>query len=250
MKNWISLFWTYESEIPAGMGFPIFEKAHWLWLAGLLLVSLILLKLAAGRSAVFGEKLAHILGWSLLAMELYRDVVLILIGHYGIYELPLHLCSMAGFLCTLHMLFHKEWMGQVLYTLCLPGAMAALLFPDWVTYPPIHFMTIHGFVFHGTVVLYICLALLRRDIIPSLRALWKPMIFLCVIVPPIYVFNKIVRANYLFINVPSPGSPLVLLEKWFGNPGYLVAYGAVILLVMLGMDVGYMMCNHPLFNSH
>lgn len=239
MKDWISLFWTYESEIPAGKGFSHFGMAHLLWLGALLLISVVLLRLSAKRGKVSGDKLAQFLGWSLLGMELYRDLVLTLIGHYGIYELPLHLCSLAGFLCTLHMLFHLEWMGQVLYTLCLPGAMAALLFPDWVAYPAIHFMTIHGFVFHGAVVLYICLALARREIVPSLGELWKPVVFLCVIVPPIYIFNKLVHANYLFINVPSPGSPLVLLEQWFGNPGYLVAYVVVIFLVMAGMDVGY-----------
>jgi len=234
MQNWWQFFWTYETQIPDGLGFAQFGAAHLLWLALLSGLSILCLRRARSRRACL------ILGWSILAMEIYRDIVLLFIGYHGIYELPLHLCSLAGFFCFLHALRPRDWMGQVLYTLCLPGALAALLFPDWTRYPAINFMTIHGFLFHGAVVLYIRLALARREIVPDIKKLWKPVVFLCILVPPVYLFNKIFHANYLFINVPSPGSPLVLLERLLGNPGYLIGYAVLILLVMAGMDIGYL----------
>ena len=73
-------------------------------------------------------------GIFLVGLEVYRIAVLALIGKMSLYQLPLHLCSMAGFLCCLHAFFKWDWLGQVLYTLCLPGTVLALLFPDWVRY--------------------------------------------------------------------------------------------------------------------
>lgn len=130
-------------------------------------------------------------------------------------------------------------MGQVLYTLCLPGTVLALLFPDWVRYPAIHFITIQGFTFHAGIVLYVICQLLQHNIIPRLAALWKVIVFLLVVVPPVYLFDKKFHANYMFVNVPSPGSPLEWLASFLGNPGYLAGYAVLMLLCMVLMDAGY-----------
>ena len=174
-----------------------------------------------------------------MGLEVYRIAVLALIGKMSLYQLPLHLCSMAGFLCCLHAFFKWDWLGQVLYTLCLPGTVLALLFPDWVRYPAIHFITIQGFTFHAGIVLYVICQLLQHNIIPRLAALWKVIVFLLVVVPPVYLFDKKFHANYMFVNVPSPGSPLEWLASFLGNPGYLAGYAVLMLLCMVLMDAGY-----------
>lgn len=142
-------------------------------------------------------------------------------------------------LCCLHAFFKWDWLGQVLYTLCLPGTVLALLFPDWVRYPAIHFITIQGFTFHAGIVLYVICQLLQHNIIPRLAALWKVIVFLLVVVPPVYLFDIKFHANYMFVNVPSPGSPLEWLASFLGNPGYLAGYAVLMLLCMVLMDAGY-----------
>ena len=39
---------------------------------------------------------------------------------------------------------------------------------------------------------------------------------------------KSLTQTSLFINWPSPGSPLVIFEKWMGNPGYLIPVSYLI----------------------
>lgn len=215
----LSYFFTYEDEIPDGVGFSHFGPVHLLWLgvcAGLLLLFLHYYKRWGGRRRLLAERG---IGIFLVGLEVYRIAVLALIGKMSLYQLPLHLCSMAGFLCCLHAFFKWDWLGQVLYTLCLPGTVLALLFPDWVRYPAIHFITIQGFTFHAGIVLYVICQLLQHNIIPRLAALWKVIVFLLVVVPPVYLFDKKFHANYMFVNVPSPGSPLDWLASFLGNPG-------------------------------
>ena len=228
----LSYFFTYEDEIPDGVGFSHFGPVHLLWLgvcAGLLLLFLHYYKRWGGRRRLLAERG---IGIFLVGLEVYRIAVLALIGKMSLYQLPLHLCSMAGFLCCLHAFFKWDWLGQVLYPLCLPGTVLALLFPDWVRYPAIHFITIQGFTFHAGIVLYVICQLWQHNIVPRLASLWKVIVFLLAVVPPVYLFDKKFHANYMFVNVPSPGSPLEWLASFLGNPGYLAGYAVLMLLCL------------------
>ena len=119
------------------------------------------------------------------------------------------------------------------------GNRACAFIPGLVRYPAIHFITIQGFTFHAGIVLYVICQLLQHNIIPRLAALWKVIVFLLVVVPPVYLFDKKFHANYMFVNVPSPGSPLEWLASFLGNPGYLAGYAVLMLLCMVLMDAGY-----------
>lgn len=66
------------------------------------------------------------------------------------------------------------------------------------------------------------------------------MLFLTAVVIPIYWFDKRCDVNYMFVNWPSAGSPLVWLADRMGNPGYLIGYAALVFLCMLLMDAGYL----------
>ena len=52
--------------------------------------------------------------------------------------------------------------------------------------------------------------------------------------------DKRYDVNYMFVNWPSAGSPLVWLADRMGNPGYLIGYAALVFLCMLLMDAGYL----------
>ena len=139
-------FFTYGAELPSGVGFGMFTAAHFTWLAAGAIVIFVLALRYKGLSKQKRRHADKAAGWFLVALMAVRALYLVIVGYQTVYEVPLHLCSLAGFLCLLHSYKPYDWAGQTLYTLCLPGTLAALIFADWNYYPTIHFITIAGFL--------------------------------------------------------------------------------------------------------
>jgi len=233
----LSNFFTYGSDLPLGVGFPMFGAAHLLWLLFGTAVT-VLLAMKYKKSPEEKRRLMDkICAWFLVGLIVIRSCYLWAVGYLDIYELPLHLCSLAGFFALIHAYKNYDWLGQTLYALCLPGTVFALVFPDWTYYPPVHFITIEGFLFHFGVVVYVVFQLVSGRIRPRVKNLWKVFALLAVIVPPIYIFNKHFDTNYFFVNVPSPGSPLEWLASLMGVPGYLVGYTILALIITFVMEL-------------
>lgn len=240
--SYFRYFFTYETEIPDGVGFSLFGSWHILWLAVIAVLCVFYLRSYAKGSDRKKRILEYVSGFSMLVWILFRAVYIAALHEDFLYELPLHLCSMTGVLCAIHCVTKWKWLGQVLYSIGLPGTMLALLFPNWVFYPVIHFVTLEGFLFHTGIVMYVICMLYSHQIVPQLSKLWQVMVFLLIVVTPIYFFNKHFGTNYMFINWPSEGSPLVILANWLGNPGYLIGYAVLIALCIFLMDIGYALC--------
>ncbi len=221
-------FFYYEYELPPGVGFSLFGGGHLLWLLGLA---------AAMGGCVWWfcrmgkpRRMQRIVSLIPLVLEAARLVYLALRGYLTVYELPLHLCGLAVFLCALDAFTRWDWLGQVLYGLCMPGAVLALLFCDWAMYPLASFVSINSFLSHGLLTLVPILGLVSGKIRPAPRKIWKPFAFLAVTVPLIYLFDWAFSANYFFLRVPAPGSPLEWMAGFLGNPGYLLGYFVLLVL--------------------
>lgn len=240
-------FFTYGNDLPSGVGFCFFGIRHFTWLFVMAFFSVIFWRMYLRwerKKQLFADLL---LGCLLVVLILLRTLYLIVVHSMSMYELPLHLCSIAGVLCMIHSFLkqkgihaEKEWLGQVLYAVCLPGAVCALLFPDWNYYPAIHFITVEGFVFHIGIVMYVVAQLLTGGIRPRFRYIRQVLVFLVGITVPIYVLDKKLYANYLFVNWPSPGSPLEWIFHLTGEKFYLCGYALAILLAVICMYLGYM----------
>jgi uncharacterized membrane protein YwaF len=116
----------------------------------------------------------------------------------------------------------------------MPASIAALLFADWtIFYPALNFMNLYSYIWHGLLVLYPVLLRRTGQITLNIRHMHWVILFLCLVVPPIYIFDKIFGCNYFFVNWPVPGSPLQWLAGYMGNPGYLIGYAILTILVML-----------------
>lgn len=239
MKQCLQYFFTYETQLPNGVGFPLFGLRHILWLLGIALLCILFLKSYAKGDAKKRRRMECLSAFSMILWIGLRAIYIGVLQEPFLYELPLHLCSMTGILCALHCVTGWEWLGQVLYAIGLPGTILALLFPNWSFYPAIHFITVEGFLFHMGIVMYVCCMLYSHRIVPQLSKLWQVVVFLVSVVTPIYFFNKHFGTNYMFVNWPSEGSPLVILAHFLGNPGYLVGYAALIALCIFLMDAGY-----------
>lgn len=233
-------FFATQSELPEGVGFALFGPVHLAWLAGIALA--IPLGLGLLRSRPRAQALAA-RGGAACAVALVAglDLWLWSRGALGVGNLPLHLCELAPFLLLLFELTGWDWAGQTLYCLCLPGAAAALLFPNWTMFPQWNLINLQGFVLHALLIFCPLLEILRGRLIPRLGHLWKAWAFLACITPPIYCFNLRFHTNYFFLNAGSPGSPLDWLIRRLGNPGFLAGYGAIALAVTAGMYLPFVL---------
>lgn len=128
---------------------------------------------------------------------------------------------------------HCDSLAEIALCLFMPGAVLGILFPVWNVYPPFHYMTIHGFIYHALIILYPWLLFVSGNVRPRTKHIWQPVLFLCCIVPPVYLFNKKFDSNYMFINYPPANTPLKILADQIGNPGYLLGYAIFIFLMIL-----------------
>ena len=227
---------------PEAEGFGLFSAVHGIYLAAATLSALLLCLFYRRSGAEKRRRLRLVLASSALALELLRAVLLMISGNYTIGRLPLHLCAIAVYLSFFHALRGGRLTGQFLHAFCMPGALAALLFPDWSYYPGLHFMTVCSFALHILVFCTILMQVAGRDIRPDIKSLPQCLGIMLAIGIPVYVFDILTNTNYLFLNWPSPGSPLELFA-FLGRPGYLLGYIPLIAGVWLILYLPFVMKN-------
>ena len=227
---------------PESAGFGLFSAVHGAYLAAAALSALLLCLFYRRWGAEKRKRLRRGIAASALALELLRAVLLMLSGHYTIGRLPLHLCAMAVYISFFHALRGGRLTGQFLYAFCMPGAAAALLFPDWSYYPALHFMTLCSFALHILVFCYILMQVPCGDIRPDAKSLPQCLGAMLAAAIPVYVFDVLTNTNYLFLNWPSPGSPLELFA-FLGRPGYLLGYIPLIAGVWIILYLPFILKN-------
>ena len=171
-------------------------------------------------------------------LEIFKDLFLVHVHRFGLGYLPLHVCSIGIFVFLLREFLPlkkaKEIFGEVAVILIMPGALAALIFPDWTyLYPVLNFINLHSFLWHGLLVLYPLLLLIKGESEPGIKHIHYVLLFLCVVVPPIYVFDKKTGYNYFFVNRPEVSTPLEWIYNITGGKGYLIGYGILTVSVIL-----------------
>lgn len=238
-------FWKQQADILSGMGYPLFGKIHILSSVITILIVLILINhlLKVGsRKRMFIIKLIPVV---MLFMEIFKDAFLISVHRFSVAYLPLHVCSIGIFIFLLREYLPWKWakdfFGELAYVLIMPGSMAALLFPDWtIYYPVLNFMNLYSFAWHGALILYPLLLRISGLVKPLIKHIYQPILFLLVTTPLIYVFDKHFNCNFFFVNWPVPGSPLSYFESLLGNPGYLIGYAGLVLIILIivyGIDL-------------
>ena len=215
------------------MGFTLYGPYHLSWLF-LITVIVILAskhfkKLDAKSQTIVQRKLA----WFIVLFEIMKDIYLIATNEFSVNYLPLELCGLAIFAILYHSYTNSLMVGEMLYNLFLFGAIAALLFCNWTNRPMFGFMNLFSFIFHLALVMYCVMVLYAGIVKPDKKRIGGSVIFLAVAASIIYPLNKQLDTNFMFLNVPSPGSPLVPLEQILGNPGYIFGLTCIILLLWI-----------------
>ena len=222
-------FFTLEDRLPPGVGFTLWGPEHLRWL---------LICFALGLPLCLGyrrldrkgrDRLRRIAGWAVLALEAMKDLNLLVQGSLNLYYLPLHLCSLAVFFTFFHSLRPGPLLGNFLYSTCMPGALCALLFPDWTVYPAFSYHSAVAFLAHGLLTAYPLMLLSGSDLRPELRRLPGCLCLLLSLSGLVYLFDRRFNVNYMFLLWPSPGSPLEFFDRLWGNPGYQLGFLPLIL---------------------
>ena len=225
---------TVETILP-GRGFPLFGTIHLAWLGAFALITAV--------SCFYYRKLSPIgrMRWKrsvaalLIVDEVFKFTVLLVGGNLSWFYLPLHLCSINIFLILWHAIRPNRHLGSFLYTVCIPGALAALLFPAWDALPITSAMHIHSFTAHILLALYPIVLTAAGEIRPTLRQLPSCLGMLAVLAALVYGINQRLGTNFMFLMYAEVGNPLAWFYTHWGSHlwGFPVFAAGVIAVMYL-----------------
>lgn len=231
----MNYFLDTTETIPEGVGFPHFGLLHIIWLlvfAALTVANCALYRRLGSKGKLNWKLIVALL---LLADEVFKDVMLVIGGRFRLDYLPLHLCSINIILIAIHAWKPSKLLGGYLYTVGIPGAMAALLFPTWTSLPLGNFMHLHSFTVHILLAMYPIVLASSGELDPQVKRLPQYLLLLIGMAIPIYGINLLLDTNFMFLMSADPGNPLYLFELLWGN--HLYGFPVLITAVLLVMYV-------------
>lgn len=237
------MFFQTTDSIEAGVGFSHFDVLHICWLFFALAV-FVICSLHYRRISAHGKKRwRKSIAILLLIDELFKVIVLVCTGQYNASFLPLHLCSINIFIIALHAYRPSKTLSGFLYTVCIPGTMAALLFPSWTALPFWNAMHLHSFTVHILLALYPIVLTVNGELEPSVFDIPKSLGLLILMAVPIYAVNLLLNTNYMFLMFANEGNPLYWFAKNWGSHlwGFPVITVCVLLVMYFPMAL-YRLC--------
>lgn len=229
-------FLDTTGTIPEDVGFHHFDALHLTWLALAAIFIIGVSYLYKKQSTSSRSKTRKILAAALVIDELWKMFWLTVGSRYELEYLPLHLCSINIFLIVYHCFRPNKTLDNFLYIVCIPGALAALLFPSWSVLPLVNFMHLHSFTVHTLLVAYPVVLLVSGEIKPNIQELPKTLLLLFGFGLVALTFNLLFDENFMFLMYAEPGNPLYLFEEAFGS--HVIGFPVIIagiLLVMYGV---------------
>ena len=221
--------------IEDGVGFAHFSPLHLAWLAA---CAVIIALCCVWYKKLSEEKRDH---WRkavvalLILDELFKMAILFIGGNYTWDYLPLHLCSINIFTITWHAWKPSNFLGNFLYTICIPGALAALLFPSWASLPITSGIHIHSFTVHILLVMYPIVLTVAGDIKPDWKLIPKCMGLLVIMAAFVLGVNLLLDTNFMFLMYAEKGNPLALFEQMWGS--HLLGFPVIIVAVLTVMHL-------------
>lgn len=223
-------FLDTTQTVPDGLGFEMFDSTHLLWLGLFAVLTVVCCLHYRGLGETGRAVWRKIIAVLLVADELFKQVFLLIGSRWEPSYLPLHLCSINIFLAAWHAFKPGKLTGNFLYTVCIPGAMAALLFPSWTALPVANFMHIHSFTVHMLLAMYPIVLTVAGDIRPDVKYVPKCIGVLLVMAAFAWVINPVLDANFFFMAEAGEGNPLYWFEQNWGNHllGFPVLVTAIV----------------------
>jgi len=156
-------------------------------------------------------------------------------------RLPFHLCTLSAvIIIPLAVLSKNKLLLNFVYAVSLPGTAGAMLTPAMSYYGRYAFFSwqvVFFYVDHGLMALVAILCVVSGYFRPEPKQIPRVIVFFSLYAAVIFVVNKIVHQNYLFLNYPDEGTVMAMLAVYFGNPGYIVPLAAIAVLVIILMYI-------------
>lgn len=226
-------FFLLDKHLPEGVGINMYGPEHIIWLVVGAVICVLLCMIYRGMDKNGRYRLGLSVSGAIVFLEAFRIAAQIITGVFNATYLPLHLCGLAVYFTLIHAISGNALLGDVLYGICMPSAICALVFPDWIRYPILNMQSIQSFLAHILLASYPIMRMAGGDLRPAAKRLPKCLLFIMAFAVPMYFLNKLLGTNFFFLNWPSPGSPLELFEKPLGNPGYILGYIPMLAAIWL-----------------
>lgn len=211
------MFFKTQDNIPEGLGFAAFGPTHLLWLlAGLIFcvaACIFYKRLDEGRQ----NSMRRVLGSYIFLQEMAKNLVLVILGEFSWGYLPFHLCGINILLIAFDVIKPTKVVRNFLYYFAIPGAMLALLFPNWKEVPFWNFFHLHSFTIHILLVLYPLLLVSTGQVDTHIKSAFQAVLLLVVLAVPVYGLNLLWDTNFMFLMQPDSGNPLELFEQLLGS---------------------------------
>ena len=232
-------FLDTTGTIPSGVGWAHFDTTHFVWLAVAALtiaLNCLLYRRLDEKGKSRWKKTVALL---IVADEIFKMVMLTIGGRYEVDYLPLHLCSINIFLIAFHAWKPNRIVSGFLYTVCIPGAIAALLFPTWTRLPVMNFMHLHSFTVHILLTMYPVVLSICGETKPQARELPKYLALLAGLALVALAFNLVLDTNFMFLMYAEKGNPLYIFEQLWGSHllGFPVLITAVLIVMYVPMGI-------------
>ncbi|MDR1807333.1 MAG: YwaF family protein [Propionibacteriaceae bacterium] len=210
--------------------------AHWVYMAlSLIAVVLILRHLSRLPEARQARATWWLVGLA-FSMWIVPPVIMCVTdtGERWIEHLPLHLCSSACIVIPLAILSRNQALLNYVYGLCFPGAVMAIVTPG-AMYRSLSYLGFHYWLYNVSHVILI-VAGLAPIAFGWFQPRWRYYLPACGIGTALmivdYPINKLLDTNYLFVNIPEPGTPIEAMANLAGVPGYVAILAGVAYAVI------------------
>lgn len=219
-------FWYTKSNIPDGVGFKLFGTFHILSIlaAIAIIVGLALLFKRLGKKGRW--TMIVIVGCSLLANEIFKDVFCLAVGEWEVDYLPFHICGINLILSFVYLFTRNRVIAQILYALGIPGASMALLTPTWTPLPFLNAMHLHSYTVHICLILFPILLVINgeRPTYKYFKWSYASVLIYCI---PTYFLNKALDTDFVFLN-GARDTPFEFLPEVLGDPWYIFPCAAIL----------------------
>lgn len=211
----------------SGPAFNLFSSAHFIAVATIALTIYLLFKSKRiwGNNEQRARMIERIFAVSLLLLEAFYHIWLINVGRWSFSNsLPLELCSIS-LLVTIILLWtgNRKFIDFVFFA-GIGGAIQALATPVLdLSYPHVRYF--HFFYTHGGIILTALYFVWIKGYKPTFIGVVKTILVLNILLPFIFLVNKLTKGNYMFLQEkPQTGSLLDFLGPY---PLYILSLEAV-----------------------
>ena len=105
---------------------------HFAWLGGMGLFCLISCILFRRATEEKQDRILKFIALWIVGQEIVKDILFYMVGAFGVQYLPFHICGISIFFTFLYAFKPGKLNGAYIYGMSLPGALAALTFPNWM----------------------------------------------------------------------------------------------------------------------